>query len=343
MNCFHKIILTKILFMFICTIVHINTYAEDAVIYYNSSTGRQTRSTGTIENYSRYELTLRTTSGNILSIKTDNIIEVQAERPALYNEAEQRMNNREFYQALPLLEKSLPMVSEEWMKQEILARQIECLYSLNRVEDAAQRYVQLVRLAPDSAFYDCVPLVWTSVELSSKMQQMAQNWIRQQNYPYVALLGASFLLTSDKKNEAQTALAVLTKSDDSDVAALAQLQLNRLSLTPLPMPTIKNLEMKTDALPKSLQFGPRFVLAQLWSRSSAGEIKTDKAAINYLQCATNSKAPVEFQARAYYSAGSVLLSANRRDEAFRVFNRLIDKCPDSQWSQQAKRTIDGGL
>lgn len=339
MNCLHKI-LTIIL---ICTFVHIYAYAEDTVIYYNSATDRQTKSTGTIENYSRYELTLRTTSGTILSIKTDNIVEIKAERPALYDEADQRMKNREFDQALPLLEKSLSLVSEDWMKHEILARQIECLNALNRVEDAAQRYVQLVRLDPDSPFYDCVPLVWTSVEMSSKMKQLAQLWIRQQNYPYVALLGASFLLTSDKKNEAQTALTVLTKSADSDVAALAQLQLNRLSLTPLPMPTIKNLEMKTDALPIALQFGPRFVLAQLWSRSAAGEIKTDKAVLNYLQCATNSKTPVELQARAFYSAGSVLLSDNRRDEAYRVFNRLIEKCPDSQWSQQAKRTIDGSL
>lgn len=341
MNCLHKIIMTTILF--VCTLIHVNAYAEDAVIYYTSATGRQNKSTGTIESYTRHELTLKTAAGSILSIKTDNILDIKAERPALYDEAEQRMNNREFDQALPLLEKSLTLVSEDWMKQEILARQIECLYSLNRAEDAAQRYVQLIRLAPDTAFYDCVPLVWTSVELSSKMQQLAQNWIRQQTYPYVTLLGASLLLTTDKKNEAQTALTVLTKSEDSVAAALAQLQLNRLSLTPLPTASIKNLEMKTDALPKALQFGPRFVLAQLWSRSSAEEIKADKAAINYLQCATNSKAPDELQARAYYSAGSVLLSANRRDEAFRVFNRLIEKCPDSQWSQQAKRTIDGGL
>lgn len=318
-------------------------YADDAVIYLNSATGRQTKSTGTIENYSRYELTLRTTSGSILSIKTDNILRVDAEFPALFDEAEQRMKNREFDQALPQLEKSLPMVSEDWKKHKILARLIECLCSLNRVEDAALRYVQLVNIEPDSAFYDCVPLVWTSVELSSKTQQLAQNWIRQQKYPYVALLGASLLLTSDKKNEAQTALTILTKSADADVAALAQIQLSRLSLTPLPTAAIKNLEKKADALPKALQFGPRFVLAQLWSRSSAEEIKTDKAAINYLQSVSNSQTPVELQARALYSAGSVLLSANRRDEAFRVFNRLIERFPDSQWAQQAKRTVDGSL
>lgn len=342
MNCLHEIFLTTIIA--ICTFVHINAFAEDIVIYNNSATGRQTKSTGTIENYSRYVLTLKTSSGNILSIKSDSIVEIKAERPALYYEAEQLMNNQDFDQALPLLEQTLTLVSEDWMKYEILARQIECLNALNRVEDAAQRYVQqLVRLDPDSAFYDCVPLVWTSVELTSKTQQLAQNWIRQQNYPYVALLAASLLLTSDKKNEAQRALMVLSKSSDADVAALAQIQLNRLSLTSLPTAQIKNLEMKTDALPKALQYGPRFVLAQLWSRSSDVDIKTDKTVINYLQCASNPKTPVELQARSYYSAGSVLLRAERRDEAFRVFSRLVEKYPDSQWAQQAMRTAGGNL
>ena len=332
-----------ILFFCTCTFVHVIAYSEDTVIYQNSTTGRQVKTTGVIENYNRFELTLRTASGKVLSIKTDNIVEIKAEYPASYLEAELQMDNREFDQALPLLEKSLTQISEDWMKQEILARQIECLSSLNRTEDAALRYVQLVKLDPNSAFYDSAPLVWTPVEISSKTQQLAQNWIRQQNYPYVTLLGASLLLTSDKKNEAQTALAVMTKSADADIAILAQMQLYRLSTSHLPIATLKNLEMKFDILPKSLQFGPRFVLAQLWSRSSAENLKVDKAAVNYLQSAANPKAPVELQARAYYSAGAILLNADRRDEAFRIFNRLIEKHPNSQWSQQAKRTAGGNL
>lgn len=327
----------------ICIFVHINTYADDTVIHQNSTTGRYTKSTGTIENYSRNELLLRTSSGNILSINTDNIIEVVADRPASYSESELRMKNQEFEKALPLFEQALVQAPDGWIKHEILARQVECLINLNRVDEAAVRYIQLIQLEPKTAFYDCVPLVWTSVDLSSRTQQLAQTWIRQQKYPYAALLGASLLLTSDKKTEAQTALNALTKSEDADVAALAQMQLNRLSLTPMTETQLNNLEKKVDALPKSLQFGPRFVLAQLWSRSSAEEIKTDKAALNYLQCAVNPRTPVELQARSFYSAGTTLLTAQRRDEAFRIFNRLIEKYPDSQWSQQAKRTAGGNL
>lgn len=323
--------------------VYYNAYAEDVVIHQNSVTGRQIKSTGTIESYSRDELILRTFSGNILSIKTDSIINIEAERPESYMEAELRMKNQEFAAALSLLEKALVQVPDGWLKHETLARQIECLINLNRIDEAALRYVQLVQLDSKTAFYDCVPLVWTSIDLSMRTEQLAQTWIRQQKYPYVALLGSSLLLTSDKKTEVQTALNALAKSEDADVSTLAQMQLNRLSLTPLSQAALINLEKKTDALPKSLQFGPRFVLAQLWSRSSAEEIKADKATLNYLQCAVNSKAPVELQARAFYSAGSSLLTVGRRDESFRIFNRLIEKYPDSQWSQQAKRTAGGGL
>ena len=326
-----------------CTLIYYNSFAEDVIIHQNSVTGRQVKSTGTIENYSRSELTLRTASRNIMSIKPDNIIDIIAERPTLYSEAELRMKNQEFEQALRLLESLLIQVPDGWMKHEILSRQVECLNNLNRPEEAAVRYIQLVQLEPNTAFYDCVPLVWSSVELSSKTQQLAQSWIRQQKYPYIALLGASLLLNSDKKNEVQTALNVLTKSEDADVAALAQMQLHRLSLTPLPETTLNNWEKKVDALPKNLQGGPRFVLAQLWSRSSADGIKADKAALNYLQCALNSKTPVELQARSFFSAGATLLSADRRDEAFRIFHRLLEKYPDSQWSQQAKRTEGGNL
>ena len=327
-----------------CILVYYNAYAEDTVTYKNDVTGRPVKATGTIENYGRDELLLRTSSGQIKSIRTDNIVEIQAEYPAPYMEAKLRMSNQDFDQALTLLDKALVQAPDGWMKHEILARQVECFNSLNRPDDAAARYVQLIQLDPNTAFYDCVPLVWTSVEASLRTQQLTQNWIRQQKYPYVALLGASLLLTSDKKTEVQTALTALTKSDDADVAALAQMQLNRLSLTPMPETTLKNLEKRADALPKSLQYGPRFVLGQLWNRSSAERnVKTDKAALNYLQCAANSKAPVELQARAFYSAGSVLLNENRRDEAFRIFRRLIEIFPDSQWSQQAKRTAEGNL
>lgn len=327
----------------ICTCVYINANAEDTVFYQNSVTGRQVKATGAIESYSRDELLLRTSSGSILSIKTDSIDSIESERPALYLEAELRMNNQEFDKALPQLEKALVQVPDGWMKHEILARQIECLINLNRSDDAALRYVQLAQLDPNSAFYDSVPLSWTSVDLSPRTQQLALSWIHQQKYPFVALLGASLLLNSDKKNEVQTALNALVKSEDAVVAVLAQMQLNRLSLTPMPETTLNNLEKKVDALPKSLQFGPRFVLAQLWSRSSAEKIKADKATLNYLQCAVNSRTPVELQARALYSAGAILLTADRRDEAFRIFNRLIEKYPDSQWTQQAKRTAGGNL
>ena len=330
--------------IYMCTFVHYLSFAEDTVTYQNAVTGRQVKATGTIENYSRNELLLRTSSGQIKSIETDSVIEIQADYPASYSEAKLRMSNQEFDQALTLLDKALVQAPDGWMKHEILARQVECYSSLNRPEEAAIRYVQLVQLDPKSAFYDCVPLVWTSVDASVRTQQLAQTWIRQQKYPYVALLGASLLLNSDKKTEVQTALNALAKSDDPDVAALAQMQLNRLSLTPMSETSLKNLEKKVDALPKSLQYGPRFVLGQLWNRSSAeGSVKTDKAALNYLQCAANSSAPVELQARAFYSAGSVLLNADSRDEAFRIFRRLIEKFPDSQWSQQAIRTAGGNL
>ncbi len=327
----------------ICTFVYLSAYADDTVIYQHSATGRQVKSTGIIENYNRDELILRTSSGSILSIKTDNIIEVLTERPAAYSEAELRMKNLEFEKALPLLEQALVQTPDGWIKQENLARQIECLINLNRVDEAVVRYIQLLQLEPNTVFYDCIPLVWTSVDLSPRTAQLAQTWIRQQKYPYAALLGASLLLTSDKKNEVQTALNGLIKSEDADVATLAQMQLNRLSLTPLSETTLNVLEKKVDVLPKSLQFGPRFVLAQLWLRSSVNEIKVDKATLNYMQCAVNSRTPVELQARAFYSAGTTLLSAGRRDEAFRIFNRLIEKYPDSQWSQQAKRTAGGNL
>ena len=250
-------------------LVYINLYAEDTVIYQNTVTGRQVKSTGAIENYSRDELLLRTSSGNILSIKTDNIVKIAADYPASYSEAELRIENQEYDQALTLLDKALVQAPDGWMKHAILARQIECLINLNRLDAAALRYVQLVQLDPNSAFYDCVPLVWSPVELSAQTEQMAQTWIRQQKYPYITLLGASLILNSDKKNEVQTTLNALTKSDNADVAILAQMQLNRLSLTPLPMTMLNNLEKRVDALPKNLQYGPRFVLANLWSRSSA--------------------------------------------------------------------------
>ncbi len=330
--------------LYMCTFVYYNSYAEDAVIYQNSVTGRQVKATGTIENYSRDELLLRTSSGQIKTIETGSVVEVQADYPSTYLEAKLRMNNQEFEQALPLLDKALVQAPDGWMKHEILARQVECYSSLNRPDQAAVRYVQLIQLDPKSAFYDCVPLVWTSVELSPQTQQSVQSWTRQQKYPYAALLGASLLLTSDKKIEVQTTLNALAKSDDADVATLAQMQLNRLSLTPLSETALKNLEKKADALPRNLQYGPRFILGQLWSRSSADSaVKTDKAALSYLQCAANSKAPVELQARAFYSAGTVLLNAGNRDEAFRIFRRLIEKFPDSQWAQQAKRTAGGNL
>ena len=330
--------------IYMCTFVYYSTYAEETVIYQNSVTGRQVKATGTIENYNRGELLLRTSSGQIKSIEASSIAEIQADYPSTYLEAKLRMSNLEFDQALPLLDKALVQAPDGWMKHEILARQVECFSSLNRPEEAAIRYVQLLQLDPKSAFYDCVPLVWTSVEATARTQQLAQSCIRQQKYPYVALLGASILLTSDKKTEAQTALNALTKSDDADVAVLAQMQLNRLSLTPMPETTLKNLEKKVDALPRNLQYGPRFILGQLWSRSAAeSSIKTDKAALSFLQCAANSKAPVELQARAFYSAGTVLLNEGARDEAFRIFRRLIEKFPDSQWAQQAKRTAGGNL
>lgn len=342
-NIEYKIVRTLLTFL---ALFAINTaaIAEDAVVFIHPSTGRTAQATGTIEDYNYNELIIRTTNGQIKTIETDSIKEIKSERSAFFQEAVMQMNSLEFSKATQLLESALSQTSVSWKKQEVLAKQVECLCCLDRYEEAAMKYVNILQLDSNSAYWDSIPIIWTSVELSSRMEQTALKWIRQQEIPALSLLGASFLLTSSNKTAAQTALNALSKSNNVTISVLAQMQLNRLSLTQMSANAIKNLENKVDQTPKSVQFGARFILAQLWGRSVLDPAeKTDKIAVNYLQCALNSRTPVELQARSLYSAGSVLMNNNRQDEALRIFSYLVQKYPDSQWSQQARRTAGGKL
>ena len=300
---------------------------------------------GEILDWSRSALKLKLATGQIREIDVRHVLKVQTPKDPLIQQGLLRMEQGDDRQAAELFRQAFLQKSNsgqrDWRLVELLAFRVRCYVNLSDFDSALQCYGLLYQSSSDSAFMNCIPLVWTSCTTSPQLQKTAQNWLSSSPLSFLSLSGASILLAGPRRNEVVESLKRLSRDNDSDIAQLARFQLLRVQLTELPVDELNRLSLEYQKIPIEYQSGPAFQLGRLWNLSSDAQ-KSDRAALYYLKCAWNPHTDKPLAARALYSAGKILQDSGHQEEAVSVYHELLQKYPKSEWAtivmQENKKT-----
>ncbi|HEY1066908.1 MAG TPA: hypothetical protein VGE52_12385, partial [Pirellulales bacterium] len=127
---------------------------------------------------------------------------------------------------------------------------------------------------PQTLHYDAIPLLWAIGEAPEELKAEARTWLGDSQSKAAQLIGASWLLTSDR-TVAGEKLEELAKLRHPSIPWLAQAQLWRSEIVSASPDDLTSWGTLVERMPKSLQTGPSFVVGQGWSQQQ----KDDEAAL----------------------------------------------------------------
>ena len=124
--------------------------AEDVIILKRD--GRITKRTGQIVDWQGKRISI-VLGSRTRSVNSDDVIELQTKWPSELVEARKSVRANNFPNAIRQFEFALANEKREWVKAIVLAEQIQALDAVENVASAADKFLRLYRLDPDTRFF----------------------------------------------------------------------------------------------------------------------------------------------------------------------------------------------
>lgn len=210
-----------------------------------------------------------------------------------------------------------------WQQRLLVSEMVQSASALGQWPVAGKVYGYLAQDDPPLLLKASIPLPWSDEALKAgkSMRDAAEEWIGSDN-KLMQLLGASWLLGSDKNATAIETLKQLANEKTPMVAAYAKSQLWR---TVLPSEIVSNhlaswIEQR-DSMPLTMQPGPTMLLAHRLEQ--AGEWKL--AVVEWLRIASLFGDRYDLKQRAVDRAVAACRNAGAPLEADRIQARFTQK------------------
>jgi tetratricopeptide (TPR) repeat protein len=154
--------------------------------------------------------------------------------------------------------------------------------------------------------------------------------------PSSALLGASWLLTTSRREEALRTLRRLTSSDDARVAQLAEAQRWRVAQVTAADDEVRRWCTQLNQFDASLRAGPSFVVGQALARLQ----EPQQSALAFLRVSILHPDQRGLAAESLLAAGQQLEKAADPDGAARLYRELVDRYPRHLLVPEAQRRLE---
>jgi len=305
--------------------------AEDVVHVRTSAGGSGSRMTGEIVDYSGGELKLRTSSGQVLSIPADRVEHVDYTRVEEQVAADNLMLDGKLAEAVVAYGKAFGTEKRPWASNIILAQIILCHRSLGQVEEACAHFEFLVRGDPTTPYFDLIPLAWQTSEPPPTLVTRAQRWLSNNEVPAVALLGASWLLATDRRTVASAVLNRLSTSVDRRVAELATAQLWRTQMVSATPEQVDRWRRAVRKFPPAVRGGPYYVVGKALARQGRHE----QAALAFMRVPILYPQERSLAAESLWGAAGQLKRLGLTAESAALYRELADDYPESPLADAA--------
>ena len=137
----------------------------------------QTRKTGIVQDYTGRQLTLRTTSGNELTIATDKVISLETERSEPQLAGDRLLAEDKFREALEAYDRAAGLDRRVWMRRQILAQMVWCLRGMQDIPRAGDTFLLILQSDPHTQYFAAMPLNWLDGQRPAGIAQRSNEWL----------------------------------------------------------------------------------------------------------------------------------------------------------------------
>jgi tetratricopeptide (TPR) repeat protein len=305
--------------------------AEDVVHVRTAAGGNSSRMTGEIVDYSGGELKLRTSSGQVLNIPADRVEHVEFTRVDEQLAADNLMMEGKLAEAVVAYGKAFGAEKRPWARNIILAQIILCHRGLGQFEEACAHFEFLVRGDPTTPYFDLIPLAWQTSEPPPTLVTRAQKWLANNETPAVALMGASWLLATDRRTVAAAVLNRLSTSVDRRVAELAAAQLWRTQVVSATPEQVDRWRRAVRRFPPAVRAGPYYVIGKALARQGRHE----QAALAFMRVPILYSGERSLAAESLWGAAGQLKRLGDTTESAALYRELATDFPESPLADAA--------
>jgi tetratricopeptide (TPR) repeat protein len=311
---------------------------EDTVVISRGDGPGQARRTGEIVDFTGEFLTLQLAGGRQEKIPAERVLGVETSRVKDHQNADQLVLEGRYPDAVVAYRRAANEESRTWVRRQILASLVRCYTNMNQPDLAGDTFLLILRSDPTSPWFDTIPLAWMPQPPAGSWEQRAADWMDNPTVPAAALMGASWLLSTARRDQALDVLRRLAADPDSRVALLAEAQQWRVRLVTASAEDVARWESVIGRLDRSLRAGPYFLLGHAQARQS----EPVRAALAFLRVPILYPEHRDLAAESLLMAGEQLTLAGSRDGAATLFRELIDKHPDHVLAAVAEQKLREG-
>lgn len=277
--------------------------ADDLVFLKKSAIVSRSRYTGKIEDYNAIKLTLVNPSGKKLEIDSSRISHIETEFSSQKLKADRLFKEKKFGLAFDEYEEAIPSEKREWIRREIISKQILCLSAQQKTVSAISLFLDHFSSYPNTRFLHVAPLNWDPINLTVDVQNKCASILS--GNPLEQLIASSWLLSGSQKGVAIKNLEKLARIKPQNeiqrrVVQWATMQLWRTRIDQSTKEDADSWKAEIQNLLIEDRVGPIIILGTLLSRLE----QYDAAAIELM------KIPILYPDRYLESAFALDLAAD---------------------------------
>ncbi|MEZ6096929.1 MAG: hypothetical protein R3C03_22360 [Pirellulaceae bacterium] len=307
----------------------------DTVIVRAGKENREVERRGSVIDWLGDELRMES-QGRVTSYETENIVSVQTPHVSEYVAALELISNRKMVEAIPMLSKAMETEPRIWVRRIIAADLVRALHYAGDNVAAGNAFVLMLEDDPKTRFYSIIPLCWLEERPDGRVVESAGQWMESKDLS-VQLLGASWLLNSNRRADAVSKLEALSRDFDAKIAHLAAAQLWRTQYLSANEATIKRWQLQLERMPESLRAGPLVIFGDALQRAGM----TNESLISWM------KVPILYETQfreagfALRQTANLLQNEGRSQDALRLWRELANDFSESPWAVDAQQNLSG--
>ncbi|MFN0056321.1 MAG: tetratricopeptide repeat protein [Planctomycetales bacterium] len=317
-----------------------NADAQDRVVLRRGGFSGRITASGTIEDYTGTEITLRAVPGDaVRRYPSAEVVAIETQQTEPHERGLALLGEQRIEEALREFELALKKEPRAWMRREILALLVQNSSRRGDMAAAGSRFLALLKSDPTTRHFRLIPLTWDGAALAAGVRGEAKTWLSGK-VEAARLMGASWLLEdAESSMAAKAALRELATSTDKRIQALAQMQAWRrdVALGQLSELQLTRWQERVDALPVELKGGPSFLLGRAYAQRHDYEL----AAATWLWLPLVDDHDVRLTARACLEAGIALHKVGQRAEAHSLFREVRRRFADTESAEEAQTWLAG--
>ncbi len=304
----------------LCLFGAARTASADTVIYATGEKGNK-RSTvhGTILDQTGEQTVVQRESGTEQSIPTADVTELQFQRTATHEAADQLFAAGEYDEAIRSYLSAMGGEPRVWVRRMMVAHLVQAYAMRGQMDRAGRAFLELLQSDPTTHYFPTIPLAWRPATGSPQLERQAEQWLAADEGPTASLIGASWLLSGSRRGEAIDRLRQLAADRDPRIALLAQAQLWRTRIVTADPDEVDRWETVVQRMPAELRGGPYFILGK--GRSAVTQ--HEPAALAFL------RVPILYERQrllvpwALLSAGRELEKIDQAEQAVTLYQEVL--------------------